>query len=265
MQKVGAIIEGKLSFLKGDVLVLSQNVILAGDLASRFLVVAFNEDNGLLVLKKLAYQSKSIPGNQARVGDFFVFQFPAGQGDHEASFFVDDVPLMVFSRKKPQFDNDSPVLALSARHESVESMKLDGVIVSPVALFSIGRRVARVGLDEGALLVTALNSSENLVAVHREGYTAYVDRSTGLAYSEACLMIFPLSSGGKKWSTDHRRRQGNSGVSSLSLRPCTSVLSLSFSENDFGISVLTKTFFPQKICFESQERLLSHENLRWNF
>jgi hypothetical protein len=49
--------------------------------------------------------------------------------------------------------------------------------------------VFRRGLDEGPIRVVGVDSSKNLVALHHEGYTAYLNRASGSQYSPAVMSL----------------------------------------------------------------------------
>jgi hypothetical protein len=56
-------------------------------------------------------------------------------------------------------------------------------------VLQIGMKVERRGLEEGALRVVGIDASKSIVALHHEGYTAYIGRAYGSKYSQAALSI----------------------------------------------------------------------------
>lgn len=56
-------------------------------------------------------------------------------------------------------------------------------------VLQIGMQVYRRGLDEGPIRVVGVDRSKNLVALHHEGYTAYLGRAYGSKYSPAVMSL----------------------------------------------------------------------------
>lgn len=58
------------------------------------------------------------------------------------------------------------------------------------SILQIGCKVERTGMDEGPLRVVGVDHSRKIVALHHEGYTAYINRATGSSYSPAAITIW---------------------------------------------------------------------------
>jgi hypothetical protein len=56
-------------------------------------------------------------------------------------------------------------------------------------VLQIGMQVFRRGLEEGPIRVVGVDRSKNLVALHHEGYTAYINRASGSQYSPAVVSL----------------------------------------------------------------------------
>lgn len=61
--------------------------------------------------------------------------------------------------------------------------------LSHETVLRVGMQVFRRGLDEGPIRVVGVDRSKSLVALHHEGYTAYINRATGSQYSPAAMSL----------------------------------------------------------------------------
>lgn len=62
-------------------------------------------------------------------------------------------------------------------------------LLSHEDVLQVGMKVYRRGLDEGPIRVVGVDRSKNLVALHHEGYTAYLGRAYGSRYSPAVMSL----------------------------------------------------------------------------
>lgn len=62
-------------------------------------------------------------------------------------------------------------------------------LLSHEDVLRVGMPVFRRGMEEGPIRVVGVDRSKNLVALHHEGYTAYINRATGSLYSPAAMSV----------------------------------------------------------------------------
>lgn len=82
-------------------------------------------------------------------------------------------------------------------------------------VLNVGMKVYRRGLDEGPIRVVGVDRSKNLVALHHEGYTAYLGRAYGSKYSPAVMSLHRY-----ELRTDYQSDRQNGKVIGVHLLKC---------------------------------------------